>query len=136
MATVTFPINRVPVPCAKIAYVLPTDNAAAMQAAINTAVVTHLGWTLADTVGTTSIFTKTIGGVVRYVSVEVDYSGTVEKLKIKGYAGWDAGNNVPTGNEYKPQRHEVNLGSGTYSWALFVYDRPSTAMFLQFTNRP
>jgi hypothetical protein len=106
-----------------------------MVTALTTAVVTDLGWTLADTVGTTLIFMKTFNTVDRYVSVQVDFSGTVEKLVIKGYGGWDAVNNLPIGNEYLPQRHEVNLGSGNYSWAVFVYEHPTSTMFLEFANR-
>lgn len=136
MATVTFPIAHVPVPCAKIAYVLPTDTAATMLTALNTAVVTNLGWALADTFGTTSVYTKTFDTVARYVVVEVDYTGTVEKLKIKGYGDWDEVGHLPVGAEYLPQQHEVNLGSGTYSWAMFAYEHPTATMFLQFVNRP
>lgn len=136
MATVTFPISHVPVACAKIAYALPTDTASTMLTAVNTAVVTDFGWTLADTFGTTSVYSKTFNAVTRYVSVELDFSGSVEKIKVKGYGDWDAEGHLPVGAEYLPQRHEVNLGRGSYSWAVFAYERPTATMFLQLTNRP
>lgn len=135
MATVTFPISNTPVPCAKIAYSLPADNASAMLTAISTAVVTDLGWNLVDTVGTTYVYMNTFDLVDRYVAVEVDFTGTTKKINITGYGDWDAVNHEPIGDEYLPQRHTVNLGVGTYAWAVFVYEHPTSTMFLEFCNR-